>query len=167
MTDQGASYNAISEITRLQKENEQLREDKTELLAELYSLVFDEGVLGNGGALPKWTATLVRPMKTAKRMWDAYTFRAGGITFDGKPLPTWDELGEDRQSCWIAAASVTADQIEKLEAALREIIDMHPFKDPEGDASVKAVVDLMFHMNLTARRALNTSQERVKNNGET
>jgi len=167
MTDQGASYNAISEITRLKKENEQLREDKTELLAELYSLAFDEGVLGKGGASPKWTATLVRPMKTAKRMWDAYAFRAGGKTFDGKPLPTWDELGEDRQSCWVAAASVTADHIEKLEAALREIIDMHPFKDPEGDASVKAVVDLMFHMNLTARRALNTSQERVKNNGET
>jgi hypothetical protein len=61
---------------------------------------------------------------------------------------------------------VAADRIEKLEAALREIIEIHPFKDPEGDASVKAVVDLMFHINLTARRALNTSQERVKNNGE-
>lgn len=60
-----------------------------------------------------------------------------------------------------------ADRIEKLEAALREIIDIHPFKDPEGDASVKAVVDLMFHMNLTARRALNTSQERVNETGET
>lgn len=49
-----------------------------------------------------------------------------------------------------------ADHIEKLETALREIIDIHPFKDPEGDASVKAVVDLMFHINLTARRAINT-----------
>ena len=47
-----------------------------------------------------------------------------------------------------------ADRIEKLEAALREIIDMHPFKDPEGDASVKAVVDLMFSINLVARAAL-------------
>ena len=128
MTDTGASYNVISEITRLQKENQQLREDKTELLAELYSLAFDEGVLGNGGALPKWTATLIQPikgdaMKTARHMWDAYAFRAGGITFDGKPLPTWDELGEDRQSCWVAAASVTANRIEKLEAALREIAE--------------------------------------------
>ena len=59
-----------------------------------------------------------------------------------------------------------AERIEKLEAALREIIEIHPFKDPEGDASVKAVVDLMFHINLTARRALNTPEERVKNNGE-
>jgi hypothetical protein len=55
----------------------------------------------------------------AKLMWDAYALQAGGKTFDGKPLPTWDELGEERQSCWIAAASVTADRIEKLEAALR------------------------------------------------
>ena len=60
---------------------------------------------------------------TAKLMWDAYAFRAGGITFDGKPLPTWDELGEDRQSCWVAAASVTARRIEKLEAALRKYAD--------------------------------------------
>ena len=128
MSDQGASYNAISEIIRLQKENQQLREDKTELLAELYSLAFDEGVLKNGGALPKWTATLTQPVKgdameMAKQMWDAYAIQAGGKTFDGKPLPTWDELGAERQSCWVAAASVTASRIEKLEAALRDVID--------------------------------------------
>jgi hypothetical protein len=61
---------------------------------------------------------------TAKRMWDAYAFRAGGITFDGKPLPTWDELGEDRQSCWVAATSVAADRIETLVSALRKIADI-------------------------------------------
>jgi hypothetical protein len=55
----------------------------------------------------------------AKLMWDAYAIQAGGKTFDGKPLPTWDELGEDRQSCWVAAASVTASRIEMLEAALQ------------------------------------------------
>ena len=57
----------------------------------------------------------------AKLMWDAYAIQAGGKTFDGKPLPAWDELSKDRQSCWVAAASVTADRIEKLEAALRLI----------------------------------------------
>lgn len=56
----------------------------------------------------------------AKLMWNAYAIQAGGKTFDGKPLPTWDELGDERQSCWIAAASVTADRIEQLEAALTE-----------------------------------------------
>ena len=65
--------------------------------------------------------------RIAKLMWDAYAIQAGGITFDGKPLPTWDELGEDRQSCWVAAASVTADRIEKLETALREIINKDSF----------------------------------------
>ena len=54
----------------------------------------------------------------AKLMWDAYAIQAGGKNFDGKPLPAWDELSEDRQSCWVAAASVTASRIEKLEAAL-------------------------------------------------
>ena len=71
-------------------------------------------------AMQKWTATVVQPtkggaMKEAKLMWDAYAVRANGKTFDGKPLPTWDELGEDRQSCWIAAASVSADRIETLQ----------------------------------------------------
>ena len=46
------------------------------------------------------------------------------------------------------------DRIAKLKAALREIADIHPFKDPEGDVSVKSLVDLMFHINITARRAL-------------
>ena len=54
----------------------------------------------------------------AKLMWNAYSIQAGGKTIDGKPLWTWNELGEDRQSCWIAAASVTADRIEKLEDEL-------------------------------------------------
>jgi hypothetical protein len=53
-------------------------------------------------------------LKLAKRMWGAYSIRAGGKTFDGKPLPNWDELGEDRQACWIAAAEVPYARIEQL-----------------------------------------------------
>ena len=60
--------------------------------------------------------------RIAKLMWDAYAIQAGWDSFDGKPLPAWDELSEDRQSCWVAAASVTADRIEKLEAALQAVI---------------------------------------------
>lgn len=37
------------------------------------------------------------------RMWGAYCHTAGGKTFDGKPLPTWAELGDERQACWRAA----------------------------------------------------------------
>lgn len=41
--------------------------------------------------------------RALKRMWDAYAAQGGGKTFDGKPLPAWDELGDERQSCWRAA----------------------------------------------------------------
>jgi hypothetical protein len=41
------------------------------------------------------------------RMWGAYCHKAGGKTFDGKPLPTWAELGEERQAC-VAAADLRA-----------------------------------------------------------
>lgn len=41
--------------------------------------------------------------RALRRMWTAYAEQAGGKTFDGKPLPTWDELGEERQACWRAA----------------------------------------------------------------
>ena len=40
----------------------------------------------------------------AQLAWAAYSEQANGVTFDGKPLPSWDDLGEDRQDCWLAAA---------------------------------------------------------------
>jgi len=46
----------------------------------------------------------------AKTMWEAYSRKAGGKAFDGKPLPTWDELGPDRQACWEAAADAAIDK---------------------------------------------------------
>ena len=39
----------------------------------------------------------------AIRAYAAYCVQAGGLTFDGKPLPTFEELGEARQARWIAA----------------------------------------------------------------
>ena len=62
--------------------------------------------------------------ETAKLMWDAYAVRAGGKTFDGKPLPTWDGLGDERQYCWAGVAEVCADRIAKLEAALNRVTDL-------------------------------------------
>ena len=72
------------------------------------------------------TDDLVKKMtntETAKLMWDAYAVRAGSKTFDGKPLPTWDGLGDERQYCWTGVAEVCADRIEKLEAALKHCIN--------------------------------------------
>ena len=43
------------------------------------------------------------PNAEAIKAYDAYCAQSGGVTFDGKPLPTFDELGEERQACWIAA----------------------------------------------------------------
>ena len=39
----------------------------------------------------------------AREGYEAYSKEAGGKTFDGKPLPTYAELGEERQACWVAA----------------------------------------------------------------
>ena len=53
-----------------------------------------------------------------KKMWAAYCKAAGGVTYDGKPLPTWEELGDNRQKCWIAAGKEAADEIERLREEL-------------------------------------------------
>jgi hypothetical protein len=45
-------------------------------------------------------------MKTAlgAAAYAAYSKAVGGLTFDGKPLPTYDELGTPQQGGWTAAA---------------------------------------------------------------
>ena len=48
------------------------------------------------------------PTAKAVKAYAAYCKQAGGLTFDGKPLPTFEELGEDRQACWMAAAEELA-----------------------------------------------------------
>lgn len=50
----------------------------------------------------------------AIRMYTAYSTQAGGVTFDGKPLPTWDQLGADRQNCWLAAAEEAEDYLSEF-----------------------------------------------------
>lgn len=45
--------------------------------------------------------------------WEAYAKAVGGLTYDGKPLPTWDELGDRQKEGW-----------EKAAAA---VLDAHPF----------------------------------------
>lgn len=92
----------------------------------------------------------------AKLMWDAYAVQAGGITFDGKPLPTWDELGEDRQSCWVAAASVTASRIEKLETALEPFADLA--YEIDGEMYERIAHNLEDGAFIKARKALEDNQ---------
>lgn len=42
-------------------------------------------------------------MNLAEVAYKAYCKQAGGVTFDGKPLPAYAELGSNRQECWEAA----------------------------------------------------------------
>ena len=59
----------------------------------------------------KYGVTEMTDFMLAKIMWDAYCAQAGGKTFDGKPLPSWDKLGEERQACWLAAANAARDAL--------------------------------------------------------
>ena len=49
------------------------------------------------------------PLEKASKAYAAYCKQAGGITFDGKPLPTFEDLGEDRQQCWVAATDAMVE----------------------------------------------------------
>lgn len=40
----------------------------------------------------------------AEKVYAAYCEKAGGKTFDNKPLPSFSELGANRQECWMAGA---------------------------------------------------------------
>lgn len=40
----------------------------------------------------------------AREMFDAYNQAAGGLTWDGKPIPPWDATGPKVQANWRAAA---------------------------------------------------------------
>ncbi len=43
-------------------------------------------------------------MKLAEIGYQAYYKQASGKMFDGKPLPSFEALGAERQMCWVAAA---------------------------------------------------------------
>ena len=49
------------------------------------------------------------PLEKASKAYAAYCKQAGGITFDGKPLPTFEDLGEDLQQCWVAATDAMVE----------------------------------------------------------
>ena len=52
----------------------------------------------------------------AEQMYAAYCQQAGGLTFDGKPLPSFQELGLERQTCWEAAAEAAHKQYAQPQA---------------------------------------------------
>lgn len=53
-------------------------------------------------------------VQLAQSAYEAYCKQAGGKTFDGKPLPTYEELGAERQACWEAAAQQIVAEIAAI-----------------------------------------------------
>ena len=52
----------------------------------------------------------------AEQMYAAYCQQAGGLTFDGKPLPSFSGIGLERQTCWKAAAEAAHKQYAQPQA---------------------------------------------------
>ena len=50
----------------------------------------------------------------AQSMYAAYCAQAEGKAFNGSTLPTFDELGADRQACWEAAAQAAHLEITQV-----------------------------------------------------
>jgi hypothetical protein len=47
----------------------------------------------------------------------AYGLQVGGLTFDGKPLPRWADLGDRGQTAWRAAAEAAVNVLRNEDAA--------------------------------------------------
>lgn len=45
----------------------------------------------------------------AKLGFEAYGKSTGGLTWDGKPIPPWENVGEKVQAAWKAATKVIAE----------------------------------------------------------
>ncbi|MFI5447739.1 putative holin [Polaromonas sp. UC242_47] len=56
-------------------------------------------------ARPHELAELLDADAAARMAYAAYCRTGGGKTFDGKPLPTYEVLGADRQACWESAVT--------------------------------------------------------------
>jgi hypothetical protein len=70
----------------------------------------------------------------ARLMFDAYSAQAGGVTWDGKPIPPFDAVGPKVQASWIAAARAAREALVPVTLSA----DVHP----EGPAATGDVVSL-------------------------
>lgn len=50
----------------------------------------------------------------AMAAWAAYAKAVGGKTFDGKPLPAWDELGPLQKRGWVEACEAVILRLATL-----------------------------------------------------
>ena len=91
-------------------------------------------------------------------MWDAYAKQAGGVTFDGKHLPTWDELGEERQACWKAAAATLLRVLKQLD----NDIELAIMSDDEYCKTIENDNKRLREVNITQAKWLYDEQQAHK-----
>jgi hypothetical protein len=48
----------------------------------------------------------------AQIAFEAYGNYTEGVTFDGRPIPPWEELGDSIRAAWEAAAEAVAAEVE-------------------------------------------------------
>lgn len=53
-----------------------------------------------------------RVQALARAAFDAYNAQAGGLTWDGKPIPPFDAVGERVQANWCAAVRAVLAAVE-------------------------------------------------------
>lgn len=51
----------------------------------------------------------------ARMMFDAYNAEAGGLTWDGKPIPPFDAVGPKVQANWFAAARCAMNALNAMD----------------------------------------------------
>lgn len=50
----------------------------------------------------------------ARVAYEAFYQRAGGVTYDGKPLAVWLQINAEQQACWIEAVRAVAAEVKHI-----------------------------------------------------
>ena len=93
---------------------------------QLPVIIYKASLLTLAGTGGYWLDRALFPRERAlidgQAAYATYWQKADGQTYDGKPLPTWDELGYGRQVCWQAVADALNG------GAKGQIIDVMPLR---------------------------------------
>ena len=54
-----------------------------------------------------------------KIAFNAYVKAKSGTTYDGKPIPKWEELGDDVRSAWTASAMTIYRAVQSAQAGFK------------------------------------------------
>lgn len=79
---------------------------------------------GGGAGVPQRDV----PPPLGRLAFEAYNNAKGGVTYDGKPIPPWDAVGDDVRAAWEAAAQAVNDvslaaSIAAVESTVDEVCD--------------------------------------------